>query len=242
LGARVRCRRHVDWGGSSVPTVVGSSRSNWERPTDARPLDDGRSNRKIAVLVAGGCALLGASSPSVPTTSTRILISLLATHNCRSRTCRSALAESLALKCRSGHSARMLGHSGTRRLGARSGSRCVASTIAIFALGPTMGSCRSADCKSYAAPGLVVRIVSASGTPVCDAIVIAKDHDYSEQLQPLAAAGDAPQCQYFGAYERTGTYTVDASLSGGSASVKNVKVGADHCHVHPRTLEMTLSA
>lgn len=87
-----------------------------------------------------------------------------------------------------------------------------------------------------------MRIVSASGTPVCDAVVIAKDHDYSEELQPLDAVGDAPQCQYFGAYERTGTYTVDASLSGRSASVKNLKVSADDCHVRTRTLEMTLPA
>jgi hypothetical protein len=104
-----------------------------------------------------------------------------------------------------------------------------------------MGSCRSAECKSYGAPGLVVRVVGASGKPVCDAVVIAKDHDYSEALQPLGAAGDVP-CQYVGAYERTGTYTVDASLSGRSASVKNVKVSADECHVRTRTLELTLSA
>jgi hypothetical protein len=105
-----------------------------------------------------------------------------------------------------------------------------------------MGSCRNGECKSYAAPGLVVRIVSATGTPVCNAVVTAKDHEYSEALQPFGAAGDAPQCQYFGAYERTGTYTVDASLSARSTSVQNVKVDADACHVHPRALEMRLPA
>lgn len=92
----------------------------------------------------------------------------------------------------------------------------------------------------YAAAGLIVRIVDESGVPVCDAVVMARDHDFSETLRPFRAGGGS-QCQYTGANERAGTYTIDAERGGTSAEAAKVKVGADDCHVHPETVDLTLS-
>ena len=93
----------------------------------------------------------------------------------------------------------------------------------------------------YSAAGLIVRIVDESGMPVCDAVVMARDHDFSETLRPFRAGGGSTRCQYIGAYERTGTYTIDAERGGTSAEAAKVKVGADDCHVHPETVDLTLS-
>ena len=97
---------------------------------------------------------------------------------------------------------------------------------------------RRAECKTSSDAGLIVRIVDESGMPVCDAVVMARDHDFSETLRPVEAGGGSTQCQYLGAYERTGTYTIDAERGGNSAEAAKVKVGADDCHVHPETVDL----
>jgi hypothetical protein len=63
-------------------------------------------------------------------------------------------------------------------------------------------------CAAYAAAGLGVSVVNAStGAAVCDATVTARDGTHSERL---VAVG----CTFTGAYERPGTYVIEASRPG----------------------------
>lgn len=56
---------------------------------------------------------------------------------------------------------------------------------------------------------------------ICDATVSATDGNYAETLTPF---GDGGTCQYFGAYDRSGTYAIEASSAGRTALVTNVVV------------------
>jgi hypothetical protein len=71
--------------------------------------------------------------------------------------------------------------------------------------------------------GLQVSVTDASGAPVCDAMVIARDGTYAETL-------DAELCMYHGAGERGGTYEITATLGTRMAKVTQ-KVGENDCHV-----------
>ena len=115
----------------------------------------------------------------------------------------------------------------------------LAPTATLFALAATTTACGGGDCKEFAAPGLIVRIVDEDATPVCDAGVTARDQGFTEILMPFAGGVGHP-CQYLGAYERTGTYTIDAIAGGRFAGAGNIEVDADSCHVHPVTIELTM--
>ena len=71
--------------------------------------------------------------------------------------------------------------------------------------------------------GLKVSVTDASGAPVCDAMVIAREGTYVETLEPEF-------CIYHGAGERAGTYEITATLGTRMAKVTQ-KVGENECHV-----------
>ncbi|MEW5855101.1 MAG: hypothetical protein AB2A00_40365 [Myxococcota bacterium] len=93
-------------------------------------------------------------------------------------------------------------------------------------------------CTEEARAALNIRVVQAiGGGPICDAVVLAREGSFEEQL--IAGAGS--DCVYSGVYERAGTYTVEAIKSGfETGRVEGVVVGRDECHVIPesRTLEL----
>ena len=95
------------------------------------------------------------------------------------------------------------------------------------------------ECQAYAAPGLVVTVRTASSSLICDATVSAIDGNYLEVLQPNG--GDPTQCNYFGAFERKGTYEVRAAVGNSTTTVAGVHVAANECHVIPARSTITLS-
>jgi hypothetical protein len=147
----------------------------------------------------------------------------------------------LAPTALTGQSAGVFNRAQSRRLSARRCSWLAAPTAALFALAPATSGCSGGDCKAYAAAALIVRVVDEVGTPVCDAVVAAKEQGFSEVLRSIGSSDEGQPCQYIGVYERTGTYTIEAARGGSSAEAANVRVGADDCHVHPETVDLTLS-
>ena len=97
----------------------------------------------------------------------------------------------------------------------------------------------TASCKAYAAPSLRVQVLDTSHKPICDAVVVARDGDFSETLSafPRDASG---RCFYSGPYERMGTYTIEARAHGLVATAANVKVSADQCHVITKEVVLTI--
>lgn len=72
---------------------------------------------------------------------------------------------------------------------------------------------------------------AATSQRICDATVVAILDGTRYELRP---AGTPDACTYAGPEERAGTFTVQASKTGyDAASVGNVRVTADECHVIP---------
>ena len=99
----------------------------------------------------------------------------------------------------------------------------------------------TASCKAYAAPALRVEVLDTSHKPVCDAVVVVRDLDFSETLATSPGDASGP-CVYFGPYERMGTYTIEAKAHGLVATAANVKVSADQCHVITKEVVLTIGA
>ena len=98
--------------------------------------------------------------------------------------------------------------------------------------------CRS--CSGIAFAGLNVTVVDgATGASVCDATVTAQDGDHVETLHTF---GSGEVCNYGGAVERPGTYTLTATSGSRSKVVMDVRVseGDDSCHVVSETVTITL--
>jgi hypothetical protein len=94
-------------------------------------------------------------------------------------------------------------------------------------------------CATYAAAGLGVSVANATtGQPICDAVVIASEGSYSEQL-----FGNA--CTFSGAYERPGTYAVRATRQGFRPkeidSVRVVMGGGECPHVEQARVTVALT-
>ena len=87
-------------------------------------------------------------------------------------------------------------------------------------------------CTTEARPGIVVEVVdSVTDQRVSDATVILVDGGWQEILE-------APQGTTAGAYERAGTYRVQAAADGYAPWARyDVRVTGDECHV--RTVELT---
>lgn len=84
-----------------------------------------------------------------------------------------------------------------------------------------LSGCGSEDCDSVGYAAVAVRVQDASGEQVCDAAVRVTDGDFSEELFASDTSGD---CVYYGAYERAGTYRVEASRSGATGIVEGIEV------------------
>jgi len=91
-------------------------------------------------------------------------------------------------------------------------------------------------CTAEARTSLVVHVIDELGKRVCGANVTARDGSFSAVLQDAGS----PDCTHYGISERKGTYTIDVRLGTRHASVDGVKVTADECHVHTRTLRVVL--
>jgi hypothetical protein len=93
-------------------------------------------------------------------------------------------------------------------------------------------------CSQEAASAVVVTVLDGpSGTSLCGATVIVHDGTFTEKLSQWPAY---PGCSYSGPYERAGNYLVDVELGSRSASISNVKVGHDSCHVVTQRVIVTL--
>jgi hypothetical protein len=92
----------------------------------------------------------------------------------------------------------------------------VAGGILLF-----LTACReSTDCNAVAYPALRIRVQDSGGNPVCDAVVKVTDGDYTQELSAIPSE----DCFYAGAYERPGTYAIEASRGGTAATVDGVEV------------------
>jgi hypothetical protein len=106
--------------------------------------------------------------------------------------------------------------------------------------GPTLVGCGGSGCLGNAVSGLSVTVLDGpGGAAVCGATVVATDGTYSETL---AASPSGGPCFYSGATERTGTYALEATFEGRTATTPNVSVGKDECHVITQEVQLVLPA
>ena len=112
-----------------------------------------------------------------------------------------------------------------------------------MALAACLAACDQAPspvaCAAYATAGLGVAVThSETGQPICDATVTATDGTYAEKLIGVS-------CTFTGAYERPGTYVVQASRDGflptKVASVRVVMGGGECPHVQETRLTLPLT-
>jgi len=104
-------------------------------------------------------------------------------------------------------------------------------------------ACGGGACTADARAGLSVSVVD-SGTlaRVCTATVTVTDGSYSETLGMSVPPPEdgGPPCFYYGAFERAGTYAVDARAEGRESRVTGIVVTKDDCHVVPREITLKL--
>jgi hypothetical protein len=117
---------------------------------------------------------------------------------------------------------------------------------AALSLSLVFSGCRTAGvtdpgviCTAIAVSSLNVAVRdTATGERVCDAAVVAIQGGDRYELRPT---GDPQACGYAGPYERAGVFEVRATRPGyQAASVGNVRVAADECHVIPVALTVDL--
>ncbi len=89
------------------------------------------------------------------------------------------------------------------------------------------------SCDDYATAALTVGVIDSSGTPICDADVVATDG--SEEFI-LEASG----CSYAGAWERSGTYVVHVSHDGRTATSESIHVTSGKCHVKGKSVDLAI--
>lgn len=92
----------------------------------------------------------------------------------------------------------------------------------------------STNCLLVAKPALVVTVVDAAGTRVCDASVTAIDGSFTAVL----SAG--PSCQYVGLPERAGSYSLKVRSGSRTKTLDGLQVTKDECHVRPLSPTVTL--
>jgi hypothetical protein len=82
----------------------------------------------------------------------------------------------------------------------------------------------------------------STGARVCDATVVVSDGSYRETLEPglFAPTERATQCNYVGAGERPGTYTVVATTATSESTATGIVVTSNSCHVVPRAITLEL--
>ena len=104
--------------------------------------------------------------------------------------------------------------------------------LPMVASAAVMSSCVT-SCDEYATAALTVGVTDPTGTPICDADVVAIDG--SEEFI-LEASG----CSYSGAWERPGTYTVHVSHNGRTATSESVRVASGKCHVNGMRVDLAI--
>jgi hypothetical protein len=119
--------------------------------------------------------------------------------------------------------------------------------VVIFVSAVAAAACSSAGpsgpgsiaCTAQFVYGLAVTVQDkASSQRLCDAEVVAVSGSYRETLRVFGAADS---CTYSGAGERAGVYEVQATRAGFQvATVSDVRVAADECHVIPATVTMVM--
>jgi hypothetical protein len=119
--------------------------------------------------------------------------------------------------------------------------------VALLAIGTTSCADRQGPqgpdgiaCTAQFVYGLVVTVKdTATGQPVCDAVVTAISGSYGETLHAPAQIPEG--CSYLGAGERPGVYDLSASRDGFAVTtMNNVRVNADVCHVIPTRVTLEL--
>jgi hypothetical protein len=119
------------------------------------------------------------------------------------------------------------------------------TVIGVFSLTLGLAGCDPPTaprvCTAIAVDALVVTVVdSVSGQRICDATVTVTDGAFTQELRPFPAV---TECTYSGPTERAGQYEVRAARSGYvPATMTNVRVTADECHVIPVKLTVPLRA
>ncbi len=104
----------------------------------------------------------------------------------------------------------------------------------------TLAGCGGTGCLLNAVAGLHVTILDGpGGAPLCGVTVTVTDGAYSAVL--AESAGGAP-CYYYGASERPGVYTIEATFEGRTATTSNVRVTDGTCHVTPADVSIVLPA
>jgi hypothetical protein len=102
-----------------------------------------------------------------------------------------------------------------------------------------IGGCDFAlSCTEERIAGLGISLKDPDGKQVCHAKVTARDDEYSEEL----ATFGGPDCTYFGAWERGGTYQIEVEKRGFEPSSAEIDVDEDACHVEAVGKEITLQA
>lgn len=122
------------------------------------------------------------------------------------------------------------------------------SLVGAFVLMATLAACTEGPmlpgdpraCTAVAVQALNVTVLDAvSQQRLCDATVIAVDGAFQETLRSF---GTEASCVYAGPTERAGLYEVRVSKAGyAPATLSNVRVAEDECHVIPVQLTISLS-
>jgi hypothetical protein len=97
-------------------------------------------------------------------------------------------------------------------------------------------------CIAIARAGVTVTVAdAASGEPLCDATVVLSAGGSREVLFALPSA---PSCTYSGAYERPGTYALEASRAGyqtQTAGPLTIEMSREQCpHVITQSVSVSL--
>jgi hypothetical protein len=108
--------------------------------------------------------------------------------------------------------------------------------LALAAASWTLPGCGS-GCKPYAEVALEVTVLDGpGGAALCGATVTVRDGAFSQVL----AASSVPPCMYTGPSERPGVYDIEATFEGRTATLLDVGVGANGCHVDRTDVEIVL--
>jgi hypothetical protein len=125
------------------------------------------------------------------------------------------------------------------RIAGRFGRMGIAACMVVLASAVGLAGCgTSKACTAEARFSLVVTVVDGTGKRVCNASVKVRDGRFSAVISP--GPGVRGSCVYRGVPERKGTYTVEVRSGAKSKIVDDLRVSADGCHVHPRSVTVVL--
>jgi hypothetical protein len=116
--------------------------------------------------------------------------------------------------------------------------RALVAATALAMAAPLLSACEMMGCTLEARTGVAVTVVDEAGAPIADAKVTLRDGDFVETL----GQDDYYDGTYHGAYERAGTYVVDAVAPGfAPRRIEGVRVRDGGCHVETREVEIELT-